>query len=134
MLETIQKKIKRLFIDTINVFKKHLAYIVFVGVALQVFLYIRKLPYINIIASSSNYYYYAFVIVWTISLVIFKKRINNTFLLLGLLLLFIIGIPAAMVGITALNDIVGFFAYILLFTYVFRKVSSERNDLREDLI
>jgi len=134
MLENFQKKIKKSLIKSIAVFKKNLAYIVFVAFALQVFFYIRKLPYINIIASSSNYYYYAFVVVWVISLVIFRKRINNTFLLLGALSIFILSIPTAILGVTTLNDMLGFFAYILLFTYVFRKIMLEKNDLREDLV
>lgn len=132
MLESIQKKIKNIITKSINLFKNNLAYIVFIGISLQVLLYLHRLPYINLVTNSS-FYSYMFVFVWIVSLWIFRSKINSFYILVSALAVFILSVPMTLLGIVKANDALGFIAYVFLFTYIIRKVKTERKILRDDL-
>ena len=128
MLDKIQKKLKGIYTVVLNFFKTYLAHIVFLVFTLQLLSFVSNLPYFNLI---NKYYYYVSGILWVFSNLLFKKYITNRKILIGAMVIFAIAMPIAVVELDFLSDILGFVAFLLLFTYVLRQIFEERQSLRE---
>lgn len=127
MVDKTKKKIKELYIRGLNFFRSYLPHIVFLVFAFQLLSFFNTLPYFNII---DKYYYYVFAILWILSNFLFKKYITNRRILISGISMFILAIPVSIIELEFINDILGFAAFVLIFTYVVRQVFVEREYLR----
>ena len=127
MLDKIKKKIIELYRSGLNFFKSYLAHIVFLVFTFQLLSFFNTLPYFNII---NKYYYYVFAILWVFSNFLFKKYITNKRILISGIGMLILAIPTSLLELEFLNDVLGFAAFLLIFTYVVRQVFSERKLLK----
>lgn len=110
-------------------FKGHLAHIVFLVFAFQILVAAGALPYLNLI---SQYSYYVFTAVWVIAVFLFKKQITSSLVLKWIIVLFLIGIPTALLGLTNFNDALGFSIFVLIATGVVKKSFSSNRIIEPD--
>ncbi len=118
MLGRFKKKTISLINFSTSFFKGHLAHIVFLVFAFQVLVAAGALPYFNLI---SQYSYYVFTAVWLISVFLFRKQITSTFILKGIIILVLLGIPTALLGFATTADALGFAIFVLIATGVVKK-------------
>lgn len=129
MLENLSKKIKKINITGISFFKNYLPHIVFLVFLYQLLAAAGNFPYVNLI---SKYYFYVFGFLWILSNFLFKKYVTNRRILLLAFLAFFLSIPTVLLGLAFLSDVLGFAAYVFLFTYVIKQVLIERTHLRQN--
>jgi len=127
MLEKIYKKITKISLGFSRFFKEHLAQIVFLVFAFQILSFIGALPYFNLIA---KYQFYIASLLWILANFLFRQYINTKIILKLALLVFILDVPIIILDFESLSSVSGFVAFVLLFTYVCRKIFVERNELK----
>jgi len=110
-----------------GVFKAYLPHVVFMVFIFQLLMFFGTLPYFNII---NKYYYYVFGLLWIISNLIFKQQISNRRILVGGISMFVFAIPIVLLGLDYFADILGFAAFLLLFTYLLRQIFIDRQLLQ----
>jgi len=118
MLGRFKKKTLFLVNFSTHFFRGHLAHIVFLVFAFQILVAAGVLPYLNLI---SQYSYYVFTTVWIIAVLVFRKQITTHLILKAIIVLFLIGIPTAMLGLANFNDALGFSIFVLVATGVVKK-------------
>lgn len=128
MLDKIQKKIIKICLNIAKFFKEYLAQIVFLIFTFQLLSLIGVLPYFNLIA---KYQFYVAGLLWILSNILFRKYISNDRILKLAILIFIIDVPLIILDLESINAILGFAAFVLLFTYICRQIFLERKDLLE---
>ncbi len=104
-------------------FREHLAHIVFLVFSFQVLVAAGALPYFNLIG---RYSYYVFTAVWIISVLLFRKQITSSFILKGIIILVLLGIPTALLGFANTADALGFATFVLISTGVVKKMIEDR--------
>lgn len=129
MFSQTKKKIKDIYILGLGFFKSHLAHIVFLVFSFQLLSVFNTLPYFNLLG---KYYYYVFAILWVFSLLLFKTYITNKFILVTGILTFVLAIPASIVEFELVSDILGFVAYLLIFTYILRQIFFDKQNLKQN--
>ncbi len=100
-------------------FKRHLAHIVFLVFSFQVLVAAGALPYFNLI---SQYSYYVFTATWIIAVFLFRKQITSPFILRGIIIFILLGIPTALLGFVNAADALGFATFVLIGTGVVKKI------------
>lgn len=119
MLGRFKKKIILLVNFSTRFFKNHLAHVVFLVFAFQLLVAAGALPYFNLI---SQYSYYVFTTVWIIAVFLFKKQITSRLILKGIIALFLLGIPVALLGLANFSNALGFVVFVLVATGVIKKI------------
>jgi len=119
MLVYFKEKIFYLIKYCKRFFKEHLAHIVFLVFSFQLLVAAGALPYFNLI---SQYSYYVFTAVWLISVFLFRKQITSSFILKGIIILVLLGIPTALFGFANAADALGFATFVLIGTGVVKKI------------
>lgn len=118
MLGLFKKKIIYALNFSKRFFKEHLPHIVFLVFSFQILVVAGTLPYLNLI---SQYSYYVFTTVWIIAVFLFRKQITSIFILKGIIILFLLGIPSALLGLANTVDALGFAIFVLIGTGVVKK-------------
>lgn len=126
MLGNISKKINKDARALLFSFKAYLPHIVFLVFTFQFLSYLNTLPYFNII---NKYYYYVAAILWILANLLFKEYITNKRILIVGVSMFIFAIPAVFAELDVASDVLGFVAYIFIFTYVTRQIFVDRRQL-----
>lgn len=128
MLGFFKKKIIPLVNFNKRFFKEHLAHIVFLVFSFQILVAAGALPYLNLI---SQYSYYVFTAVWIIAVFLFRKQITSIFILKGIIILILLGIPSALLGLANTVDALGFAIFVLIGTGVVKKSIEDWNDIKD---
>lgn len=128
MLEYLKKKIVYFVVFGKHFFKEHLAHVVFLVFSFQVLVAAGALPYLNLI---SQYSYYIFTTVWIIAVFLFRKQITSLFILKGIIVLLLLGIPSALLGFTNTVDALGFAIFVLIGTGVVKKSIEDWNVIKD---
>lgn len=126
MLDIIQKKIIKIYTYSLIFFRAYLPHIVFLVFTFQFLSFLNTLPYFNII---NKYYYYVVALLWIFANFLFKEYITNRRILISGIIMFIIAIIPVMFEQNEPSDILGFVAFILIFTYVVREIVDQRDIL-----
>lgn len=129
MLDNAKKKVIKIYSHLPNFFKEYLPHIVFLVFTYQLLSFLNTLPYINII---NKYYYYVFALLWVFANFLFKKTITNRRILISGIMMFVIAIIPVILEQDYAGDILGFVAYLFIFSYVIRQLISERTELSQE--
>lgn len=129
MLETIKKKIIKIYNHLPKFFKEHLPHIVFLVFTYQLLSFLNTLPYVNII---NKYYYYVFALLWIFANFLFKKSITNKRILISGMMMFILAIIPVILEQDYIGDVLGFVAYLFIFSYVVRQIIVDRTELSRE--
>lgn len=124
MVKIYREKIKTILKSLSGFFKRYLPEIVFLVFVFQLLISLNALPYFNII---NQYYYYVTALLWVILNILFKEYITNKKILQMGIMSFIFAIPFVIFGLTPISEAFGFFAFLLLFTYVVREIVTSRD-------
>lgn len=124
MVKIYKVKIATIFQSLSRFFKKYLPEIVFVVFVFQLLVFLNALPYFNII---NQYYYYVTAFIWILLNILFKEYITNKKILVIGIVSFIFAIPFVILDLGPISEAFGFFAFLLLFTYVVREIFTHRN-------
>lgn len=129
MLDKVQKKIIKIYSHLPKFFKEYLPHIVFLVFTYQLLSFLNTLPYVNII---NKYYYYVFALLWIFANFLFKKSITNKRILISGMMMFIFAIIPVILEQDYIGDILGFVAYLFIFSYVLRQIIVDRTELSEE--
>jgi len=119
MVKVYKEKTIIIFKSLSNFFKAHLPEIVFVVFVFQLLVSLNALPYFNII---NKYYYYVTALIWILLNILFKEYITNKKILVLGIVSFIFAVPFVILDLSPISEAFGFFAFLLLFTYVVREI------------
>lgn len=128
MLGLFKKKIIYIVNFGKRFFKGHLPHIVFLVFSFQILVAAGALPYFNLI---SQYSYYVFTSVWVIAVFLFRKQITSVFILKGIIILLLLGIPSALLGLANTVDALGFAIFVLIGTGVVKKGIEDWNVIKD---
>lgn len=129
MLDAVKKKILKIYNHLPNFFKGYLPHIVFLVFTYQFLSFLNTLPYVNII---NKYYYYVFALLWIFANFLFKKSITNRRILISGVMMFIIAIIPVILEQDYIGDVLGFVAYLFIFSYVVRQTITDRAELSQE--
>jgi len=93
----------------------------------QLLEWIHTLPYINIV---SNYQLYEIVIIAAVVWMFFYTYVTNRGILITAMLSFLLAIPATILKIDVISEILGFISFILLCIMLLQRIYRERKILR----
>lgn len=127
MVKVYKDKTIILFRALTYFFKTHLPEIVFVVFIFQLLVSLNALPYFNII---NKYYYYVTAFIWILLNILFKKYITNKKILVIGIISFIFAVPFVILDLGPISEALGFFSFLLLFTYILREVFTQRDLLK----
>lgn len=129
MVKDYKEKAITFFKSLSNFFKTHLPEIVFLVFISQLLVSLNALPYFNII---NKYYYYVTAVIWVLLNILFKEYITNKKILVIGIMSFIFAVPFVILDLGPISEALGFFAFLLLFTYVVREIFSQKDLLRNN--
>lgn len=128
MLKAYKKKAITIFKSLSSFFKAHLPEIVFLVFISQLLLSLNALPYFNII---NKYYYYVTAVIWVLLNILFKEYITNKKILAIGIMSFIFAVPFVILDLSPISEALGFFAFLLLFTYLVREIFTQKDLLKK---
>lgn len=124
MVKIYKDNIAKIFQSLPGFFKKYLSEIVFVVFVFQLLVSLNALPYFNII---NKYYYYVTAFIWILLNILFKEYITNKKILVIGIASFVFAVPFVILDLSVVSEAFGFFAYLLLFTYVIREIFAQKD-------
>lgn len=111
-----------------DMYKDKLAQIVFMALLLMAFIFIRQLPYINII---SGYPYYVVAVYLFLIIVFFRKHLPNRRLFLIIEIVVVTTLVVELLFMKVATDFLGFIVFTLLAVVAIFDFLSQRRKLKE---